>query len=184
MYVCANRIVAAATSPEGLLRAGSITEGNQGVDVHNAFKKKPEPALATCDVPGCHRVTWNGKPNEQCCRTCKNSGGSKHGPDCERKHDQESKAEEVAAKKAADEAAAKKAAEKKRAEEEAARKAEEERIAAEKKRAEEEAARVEVAVVRCFVQLWRRLEFMPVLVEHVYDYGHDGRVGDGHGHWT
>ena len=83
MYVCANRIVAAATSPEGLLRAGSITEGNQGVDVHNAFKKKPEPALATCDVPGCHRVTWNGKAKQQCCRTCKSSGGSEHGPHCE-----------------------------------------------------------------------------------------------------
>ena len=38
---------------------------------------------ATCNVFGCSRKTWNSKPSEQCCRTCKSSGGTHHGPDCE-----------------------------------------------------------------------------------------------------
>jgi len=33
-----------------------------------------------CDVPGCTRVTWNGKSGTQCCRTCKASDGASHGP--------------------------------------------------------------------------------------------------------
>ena len=41
-----------------------------------------------CNVPGCSRDTWNGQPGEQCCRTCKSSGGAQHGPDCNRKHGQ------------------------------------------------------------------------------------------------
>ena len=36
-----------------------------------------------CDVPGCTRVTWNGKSGTQCCRTCKASEGSSHGPVCD-----------------------------------------------------------------------------------------------------
>lgn len=43
-------------------------------------------APATCDVAGCSRMTWNGQMNQQCCRTCKQSGGTQHGPDCNRKH--------------------------------------------------------------------------------------------------
>ena len=31
--------MAAATSPQGLLKVGTITEMNQGVDVHKPFKK-------------------------------------------------------------------------------------------------------------------------------------------------
>ena len=36
-----------------------------------------------CDVPGCTRVTWNGKSGTQCCRTCKASDGASHGPVCD-----------------------------------------------------------------------------------------------------
>ena len=42
----------------------------------------PALQLATCSVEGCSRVTWNGKANEECCRTCKASGGSEHGSHC------------------------------------------------------------------------------------------------------
>ena len=30
-------------------------------------------------------MSWNGKINEQCCRTCKSSNGACHGPECERR---------------------------------------------------------------------------------------------------
>jgi hypothetical protein len=40
---------------------------------------------AFCDVAGCLRATWNGCVGEQCCHTCKASGGTSHGPDCETK---------------------------------------------------------------------------------------------------
>lgn len=60
--------------------------------------------MAICNVAGCNRMAWNGKVGEQCCRTCKSSVGSKHGPDGERKHDDGSKAEDAAAWKAAAEA--------------------------------------------------------------------------------
>ena len=43
------------------------------------------PGSATCSVAGCMRVTWNGLPGEQCCRTCNSSDGARHGPDCETK---------------------------------------------------------------------------------------------------
>jgi hypothetical protein len=45
----------------------------------------PLPACATCIVVGCSRMTWNGKINEQCCRTCKSSNGACHGPECEKR---------------------------------------------------------------------------------------------------
>ena len=44
-----------------------------------------EEGPAMCDVAGCSRVTWNGKPAEQCCRTCKASGAANHGPECNSK---------------------------------------------------------------------------------------------------
>ena len=40
-------------------------------------------STSRCDVPGCTRVTWNGKSGTQCCRTCKASEGSSHGPVCD-----------------------------------------------------------------------------------------------------
>jgi len=40
---------------------------------------------ATCNVLGCSRVTWNGKSDTQCCRTCKSSSGARHGPECDKK---------------------------------------------------------------------------------------------------
>ena len=40
---------------------------------------------STCTVAGCHRESWNGAPNQECCRTCKASLGRKHGLDCETK---------------------------------------------------------------------------------------------------
>ena len=46
---------------------------------------KREAISGTCDVAGCSRATWNGDFEGQCCRTCKSSGGAKHGPDCEAK---------------------------------------------------------------------------------------------------
>ena len=45
----------------------------------------PLPACATCIVVGCSRMTWNGKINEPCCRTCKSSHGACHGPECEKR---------------------------------------------------------------------------------------------------
>jgi hypothetical protein len=45
----------------------------------------PLPACATCNVVGCSRMSWNGKINEQCCRTCKSSNGACHGPECEKR---------------------------------------------------------------------------------------------------
>jgi len=53
-----------------------------GAYLHKGCK---ETGPATCDVAGCSRATWNGDFGEQCCRTCKSSGGAKHGPDCEAK---------------------------------------------------------------------------------------------------
>ena len=41
---------------------------------------------ARCSMAGCMRLTWNGRSREQCCRTCKDSHGAFHGPDCEKKH--------------------------------------------------------------------------------------------------
>ena len=46
---------------------------------------RPVAGSATCSVAGCMRVTWNGLPGEQCCRTCNSSDGARHGPDCETK---------------------------------------------------------------------------------------------------
>ena len=39
-----------------------------------------------CPGNGCTRQPWNGLPGQRCCRSCKKSGGERHGPDCERKH--------------------------------------------------------------------------------------------------
>ena len=44
-----------------------------------------DEGVATCSVAGCSRNTWNGQPGQQCCRTCHNSNGRSHGPDCDRK---------------------------------------------------------------------------------------------------
>ena len=38
-----------------------------------------------CRTGGCSRVTWNGQPNEDCCRACRSTGGSSHGPDFNKK---------------------------------------------------------------------------------------------------
>ena len=46
---------------------------------------RPVAGSATCSVAGCMRVTWNGQPGEQCCRTCNSSDGARHGPACEAK---------------------------------------------------------------------------------------------------
>jgi hypothetical protein len=43
-----------------------------------------EEGVATCSVAGCSRNTWNGQPGQQCCRTCRDSNGRSHGPDCDR----------------------------------------------------------------------------------------------------
>ena len=42
-----------------------------------------EGVVAVCNTRNCSRVTWNKRPGEPCCRTCKSSGGSRHGPCCE-----------------------------------------------------------------------------------------------------
>jgi hypothetical protein len=41
----------------------------------------------SCNMPGCTRETYNGQQGEQCCRTCKNTSGASHGPDCNGKED-------------------------------------------------------------------------------------------------
>jgi O-acetyl-ADP-ribose deacetylase (regulator of RNase III) len=41
---------------------------------------------ATCSVHGCDRVSWNGQPREECCRTCAISQGREHGPTCDTNH--------------------------------------------------------------------------------------------------
>ncbi len=44
-------------------------------------------ARSSCNTPGCTRETWNGQTGEQCCRTCKHSNATSHGPDCESKEE-------------------------------------------------------------------------------------------------
>ena len=39
--------------------------------------------VAVCNTKNCSRATWNKRPGEQCCRSCKLTGGSRHGPCCE-----------------------------------------------------------------------------------------------------
>jgi len=39
----------------------------------------------SCSTHGCPRAPWNGQPGEACCRTCRKSNGSAHGPDCDQK---------------------------------------------------------------------------------------------------
>jgi len=38
-----------------------------------------------CSTAGCSRAPWNGHAGQSCCRTCSQSQGSRHGPDCENK---------------------------------------------------------------------------------------------------
>ncbi len=106
--------------------------------------------VATCSVAGCLRNAWNGQPGQQCCRTCHNSNGRRHGADCDRKagHLQASlagaankkeKEEVAAAKKMAEEAAAVAGKKQEEEEEEARRKEGEEEAAAAKKKEEETA---------------------------------------------
>jgi len=35
-----------------------------------------------CTTAGCSRVPWNGQPHQPCCRTCVQSSGRAHGPEC------------------------------------------------------------------------------------------------------
>jgi hypothetical protein len=44
---------------------------------------KPEHRCAT---EGCPRESWGLKWNQKCCRTCKQTGGTSHGPVCEEKY--------------------------------------------------------------------------------------------------
>ena len=44
---------------------------------------KKAKALAVCGIPGCYRETWNSKEGAECCRTCKSTNGTKHGPICD-----------------------------------------------------------------------------------------------------
>jgi len=71
----------------GAPTAASLTNKSSG-PLFTAAARVAAPATkcsqpATCNVFGCSRKTWNGRPSEQCCRTCKSSGGTHHGPDCE-----------------------------------------------------------------------------------------------------
>lgn len=46
---------------------------------------KSAQTSAACNVAGCSRSTYNGQVGEQCCRTCKESNGARHGPECEKR---------------------------------------------------------------------------------------------------
>jgi hypothetical protein len=67
---------------EAKAKAEAEAKRKQGA---NAVSQSLPPALATCSVVGCSRMSWNGKINEQCCRTCKSSNGACHGPECEKR---------------------------------------------------------------------------------------------------
>jgi len=41
-----------------------------------------------CTVACCNRITWNCKENQTCCRTCSNTHGAKHGPDCNHRNNE------------------------------------------------------------------------------------------------
>lgn len=56
--------------------------GRHGAEETKAGKHSE---IIPCTRSGCMRPSWNGKPEELCCRTCKASDGREHGPTCERK---------------------------------------------------------------------------------------------------
>jgi hypothetical protein len=83
-----DRIVSA--SAEGRRAGCQLRTMGQGASNDNGGGQAPaaQPQsrlVATCSVAGCSRNTWNGQPGQQCCRTCHNSNGSRHGPDCDTK---------------------------------------------------------------------------------------------------
>ena len=75
-------------------QASGTTGGNagSGSGAHGATHCLPVQGMhhgysggtvAVCNTKNCSRATWNKRPGEQCCRSCKLTGGSRHGPCCE-----------------------------------------------------------------------------------------------------
>ena len=70
----------ATSGAQSVVRQNRAGGGGSGGGVSGVLNPRVE-----CTVPGCSQVTWNGEPNQQCCRTCLESNGSQHGPTCDQK---------------------------------------------------------------------------------------------------
>jgi len=64
----------------------------------------PVKPTGRCCNPGCPRQSWNGKDGETCCRSCTNTKGARHGPDCEKKFQEQSAITPIAEKAPEDKA--------------------------------------------------------------------------------
>ena len=49
----------------------------------------PSSSSSKCSIPKCSRTAWNGADGQPCCRTCCQTDGKSHGPDCEQRHFEE-----------------------------------------------------------------------------------------------
>jgi len=64
------------------VKRGAETDGSNGAPKRGSFGYSGG-VVAVCNTRNCSRVTWNKRPGEQCCRSCKKTEGSSHGPCCE-----------------------------------------------------------------------------------------------------
>ena len=71
---------AAASSSKSIPHASIATAA-----VRASRSASGSAAVAICNVATCSRGAWNGQPGQPCCRTCRNTNGGGHGPDCNRK---------------------------------------------------------------------------------------------------
>jgi hypothetical protein len=67
------------------IRIVNVCAGHTGNLRKMGIAVKSARLINTCNMPECKRETWNGRKGEQCCRTCKASNGTSHGPECEAK---------------------------------------------------------------------------------------------------
>jgi hypothetical protein len=67
------------------IRIVNVSAGHTGKLREMRIAVKNGRLINTCNMPECKRETWNRQKGEQCCRTCRTSNGTSHGPDCEAK---------------------------------------------------------------------------------------------------
>lgn len=63
------------------IAAGSMAAGARGAAPP---VRMPMAAGPQCCISGCNRAPWNGQRGQPCCRTCSQSQGANHGPECNR----------------------------------------------------------------------------------------------------
>ena len=80
------RISKTVTRESGGKGGNAAAAGDKGGKAAPGGKggSKSSERMEHCNMRGCPRATWDGFPG-QCCRSCKQSDGSSHGPGCERK---------------------------------------------------------------------------------------------------